>query len=43
MNDRIRVRAADIGDLEVLVPLFEAYRAFYRREPAENAAREFLR
>ena len=43
MTDRISVRAADTEDLEALLPLFEAYRAFYRREPDPNAAREFLR
>jgi ribosomal protein S18 acetylase RimI-like enzyme len=39
----IQVRAAGIADLELLVPLFEAYRAFYRRDPDEDAARKFLR
>jgi GNAT superfamily N-acetyltransferase len=43
MRKRISVRAAEPRDLDALVPLFEAYRAFYHREPDENAAREFLR
>jgi ribosomal protein S18 acetylase RimI-like enzyme len=43
MRKRISVRAAEPRDLDALVPLFEAYRAFYRREPDENAARAFLR
>ena len=43
MPKRIRVRAAEPGDLEKLVPLFEGYRAFYKCEPNEAGAREFLR
>jgi ribosomal protein S18 acetylase RimI-like enzyme len=43
MNAAITVRPAHIGDLELLVPLFEAYRAFYQRQADESAARQFLR
>ena len=39
----INVRAATVGDLEALVPLFEGYRAFYRYAPDTSAARVFLR
>jgi ribosomal protein S18 acetylase RimI-like enzyme len=38
----ITVRRARSADLERLVPLFEGYRAFYKREPNEASAREFL-
>jgi ribosomal protein S18 acetylase RimI-like enzyme len=38
----ITVRRAQPADLERLVPLFEGYRAFYRCDPNERAAREFL-
>lgn len=43
MNTRTSVRPAEPGDLDKLVPLFEAYRAFYKREPNEKKARDFLR
>ena len=36
------VRQAGIGDLDALVPLFDAYRQFYKRETDPSAAREFL-
>jgi ribosomal protein S18 acetylase RimI-like enzyme len=39
----MRIRAAEPNDLEAVVPLFEGYRAFYRCEPNEGAARKFLR
>lgn len=38
----IKVRQAGIGDLEELVPLFDAYRQFYKRPTDRAAAREFL-
>lgn len=38
----IRVRQAGIADLDALVPLFDAYRQFYRRPSDTAAAREFL-
>lgn len=36
------VRRATIDDLEVLAPLFDAYRQFYSQSPDVNGAREFL-
>lgn len=38
----VKVRQAGIGDLEALVPLFDAYRQFYKRRSDPAAAREFL-
>ncbi len=38
----IEVRQAAIADLEVIVPLFDAYRQFYRQSPDEGLARRFL-
>ena len=43
MTTAINVRAADLSDLDALVPLFEGYRAFYKRDANQSAAREFLR
>ena len=40
--DLVTIRRAEPDDLGVLVPLFEAYRAFYKCEPDEDAARAFL-
>lgn len=40
--DPVTVRRAEPADLDVLVPLFEAYRAFYKCEPDEESARAFL-
>lgn len=37
------IRQAASGDLEALVPLFDAYRVFYRRASDPEAARNFLR
>lgn len=37
------MRPAEPADLDRLLPLFEGYRAFYKREPNEKGAREFLR
>lgn len=39
----IEIRQASISDLEVLVPLFDAYRQFYRQASDLDGAREFLR
>ncbi len=39
----VKVRQAAIGDLDALVPLFDAYRQFYKRPTDRAAAREFLR
>lgn len=38
----VTVRRAQPADLDLLVPLFEGYRAFYRCAPDERSAREFL-
>jgi ribosomal protein S18 acetylase RimI-like enzyme len=40
--DRIIVRPAKAADVELLVPLFEGYRAFYKCDPNQKAARVFL-
>jgi GNAT superfamily N-acetyltransferase len=37
------VRQATVGDLEKIVPLFDAYRQFYRRPTDLELARRFLR
>lgn len=43
MNPRaIEVRQATVADLDALVPLFDAYRRFYRRPGAPERARAFL-
>lgn len=39
----IEVHRADLGWLDRLVPLFEAYRAFYAMPPDAEGARAFLR
>jgi hypothetical protein len=36
------IRRATIEDLDLIVPLFEAYRQFYRQQPDLNLARTFL-
>src|ERR1700744_4659151 len=36
------VRRAGIEDLDLLVPLFDAYRQFYRQKSDPGLAREFL-
>ncbi len=38
----MQIRQAEITDLEALLPQFNAYRAFYKREPAVEDARAFL-
>lgn len=38
----MRVRRADLSDLEALVPLFDAYRQFYGQAPDAGRARAFL-
>ena len=42
MNTDIAVRQATVADLDVLVPLFEAYRQFYRRHAEPERSRHFL-
>src|SRR5207245_4565274 len=39
----LTIRRATIDDLEAVVPLFDAYRQFYRQPPDLGRAREFLR
>lgn len=39
---RIRRARATHADLERLAPLFDAYRQFYRKQPARAAARRYL-
>jgi len=39
----VAIERAAISDLATLVPLFEAYRAFYRAKPNAEAAEKFLR
>ena len=36
------VRQATIADLDLLVPMFDAYRQFYRKPPDRDLARRFL-
>lgn len=38
----MQVRQATIADIETIVPLFDAYRQFYRKEPELDEARTFL-
>jgi ribosomal protein S18 acetylase RimI-like enzyme len=40
--DNVTVRRALPADIDLLVPLFEGYRAFYTCAPDPRAAREFL-
>jgi ribosomal protein S18 acetylase RimI-like enzyme len=42
-TQNIFVRRATLADLDVLVPLFDAYRQFYQQRPDLALAREFLR
>jgi GNAT superfamily N-acetyltransferase len=39
---QITVRQATIGDLDLIAPLFDAYRQFYRKSPDLELARQFL-
>lgn len=39
----ITVRQANLDDIQPLIQLFEAYRAFYRQPPAPEQAEQFLR
>lgn len=38
----LRIRVATVHDLDVVAPLFDAYRQFYRQAPDAQRAREFL-
>ncbi len=40
--NQIKIKEADITDLEALVPLFDGYRKFYGSKSDPEAAREFL-
>lgn len=40
--NQIKIKEADITDLEALVPLFDGYRKFYGSKSDQEAAREFL-
>ncbi len=42
LNQDVWVRQATISDLELLVPLFDAYRRFYRKPSDLDLARRFL-
>ena len=42
VSNSIQVRQAHIGDLAAIVPLFDAYRQFYRQSPDLELARSFL-
>jgi GNAT superfamily N-acetyltransferase len=42
MKKNIAVRQATISDLELLAPLFDAYRQFYRKSSDIGLARQFL-
>lgn len=41
-EDRIRVRRAETCDLELVAPLFDSYRQFYRQESDLHAAHRFI-
>lgn len=38
----LQIRQAEISDIEILSPLFCAYRAFYKCDPAADETRKFL-
>ena len=40
---QVKIRQATVDDLEVLVPLFDAYRQFYRQKSDQEGAKRFLR
>ena len=39
----MEIREATIEDLEILAPLFDGYRQFYRQAPAVQKGKEFLK
>lgn len=41
-NERVLIRQATVGDLDLIVPMFDAYRQFYKQPPDLDLAREFL-
>ena len=42
MRDQVEVRQATVEDLDLLVPMFDAYRQFYRQRSDPERARRFL-
>jgi len=42
VNERVVIRQATVGDLDLVVPMFDAYRQFYKQPPDLDLAREFL-
>jgi GNAT superfamily N-acetyltransferase len=42
-NGQVLIRQATVGDLDSIVPMFDAYRQFYRQPPDLDLARTFLR
>ncbi len=42
MTESVRTRRASVADLDVLVPLFDGYRSFYRQPSDPDLARTFL-
>lgn len=41
-HSNITIRQATVSDLDILIPLFDAYRQFYRQPPDPVLARQFL-
>jgi GNAT superfamily N-acetyltransferase len=41
-TNKVEVRQATVADLDLLVPLFDAYRQFYRQPSEPERARRFL-
>lgn len=41
-KERVLIRRAAIGDLDLIVPMFDAYRQFYKQQPDLELARSFL-
>src|SRR5712692_10519221 len=41
-SNRVEIRQATVSDLDTIVPLFDAYRRFYRQPSDPERARQFL-
>ena len=41
-NERVRIRQATVDDLDSIVPMFDAYRRFYKQPADPGLARAFL-
>jgi ribosomal protein S18 acetylase RimI-like enzyme len=41
-NGQVLIRQANVDDLDLIVPMFEAYRQFYKQPPDLELARAFL-